>query len=66
MKPKLKYIGLSLLVGTVALVCAVSPAQTADKKPNVVMLMTDDTGWTDFGCYLGGAALIAGSLCRHG
>jgi arylsulfatase A-like enzyme len=21
------------------------------------MLMTDDTGWTDFGCYLGGAAL---------
>ena len=27
------------------------------KRPNVVMLMTDDTGWTDFGCYIGGAAL---------
>jgi arylsulfatase A-like enzyme len=27
------------------------------KKPNIVMLMQDDTGWTDFGAYLGGAAL---------
>ena len=29
----------------------------AAKKPNVVVLMQDDTGWTDFGAYLGGAAL---------
>src|SRR5271166_3062413 len=28
-----------------------------DVKPNVVMLMTDDTGWADFGCYGGGANL---------
>ncbi len=27
---------------------AASPA-LAQKKPNVVMLMTDDTGWGDFG-----------------
>lgn len=28
------------------------------KKPNIVMLMTDDTGWNDFGAYsLGGAGL---------
>jgi arylsulfatase len=26
-------------------------AQAKDKKPNIVMLMTDDTGWNDFGCY---------------
>ena len=32
-------------------------AQAADKKPNIVMLMQDDTGWFDFGCYGGGAAL---------
>jgi arylsulfatase len=29
----------------------------ADKKPNILMLMQDDTGWFDFGCYLGGRAL---------
>jgi arylsulfatase A-like enzyme len=34
-----------------------STAQAADKKPNVLILMTDDTGWGDFGCYNGGAAL---------
>ena len=33
-------------------------AQAADKKPNVVMLMTDDTGWNDFGCYSGGGASL--------
>ena len=36
---------------------AVGAAQAADKKPNVVMLMHDDTGWFDFGCYGGGASL---------
>ncbi len=34
-----------------------SAAQTAD-KPNVVMLMTDDTGWNDFGAYSGGGATL--------
>ena len=29
----------------------------AGKKPNILMLMTDDTGWNDFGCYGGGANL---------
>ena len=28
----------------------------ATKPPNIVMLMTDDTGWNDFGCYSGGGA----------
>ena len=32
-------------------------AQAQDKKPNILMLMEDDTGWSDFGCYLGGKAL---------
>jgi hypothetical protein len=27
---------------------AVTPA-AAQKKPNILMLMTDDTGWNDFG-----------------
>ena len=54
--------GLSLLTASTALgltSCATAqPAASSgggDKKPNVVMLMTDDTGWGDFGCYGGGA-----------
>ena len=32
-------------------------SQTPPKRPNVVVLMSDDTGWADLGAYLGGAAL---------
>jgi hypothetical protein len=31
-------------------------AQGQQKRPNIVMLMTDDTGWSDFGAYSGGGA----------
>ena len=34
-----------------------APAQAA-KRPNIVMLMTDDTGWLDFGAYTGGGAAL--------
>src|SRR5207245_20295 len=57
-KNKLFHYGLSLLAGMGALLCATSPAQAADKKPNIVMLMTDDTGWNDFGAYTGGGAAL--------
>src|SRR5271166_2024566 len=42
----------SFLVGVGA-----APAAAQDSKPNIVMLMTDDTGWGDFGAYGGGASL---------
>src|ERR1700721_1204895 len=28
------------------------------KRPNIVMLMTDDTGWNDFGAYSGGGVAL--------
>ena len=51
MKQKLSYNGLSLLMAAAALFGAVAPTQAQDKKPNIAMLITDDTGWNDFGCY---------------
>ena len=57
----IKY-GLTALSASAALgltSCATAqPAASGgggDKRPNIVMLMTDDTGWNDFGCYGGGA-----------
>src|SRR5437588_824995 len=28
-----------------------TPGAPGQKRPNIVMLMTDDTGWNDFSCY---------------
>ncbi len=45
----------------IAVLAAAAPLATADaqeKRPNVVMLMTDDTGWNDFGAYSGGGAAL--------
>ena len=39
-------------------VMAAGPATAQDKKPNIVMLMTDDTGWGDFGAYSGGGKAL--------
>jgi arylsulfatase len=37
---------------------ATSQARAADQRPNIVVLMTDDTGWSDFGAYTGGGAAL--------
>src|SRR6201982_2267603 len=46
-------VGALLTVGA----AQVDPAQ-AQQRPNIVMLMTDDTGWNDFGAYSGGGAAL--------
>src|SRR5262245_15061449 len=52
---------LTGLVGLAALAAAGMhmPAQAQEKRPNIVMLMTDDTGWNDFGAYTGGGAALS-------
>ena len=49
----------TLTVLTIGLaVAGVSQAQAQEKRPNIVMLMTDDTGWNDFGAYSNGGAAL--------
>ena len=50
---KFSLVGIALLA---LLALAAGPA-AAQKRPNVVMLMSDDVGWGDYGVYHGGAAL---------
>jgi hypothetical protein len=47
---------LAVGIAISALPLAATSAQ-AQQRPNIVMLMTDDTGWNDFGAYGGGANL---------
>ena len=52
--PRLGAFAAGLLLTTAAVS---GLAQAQEKRPNIVMLMTDDTGWNDFGAYGGGANL---------
>jgi hypothetical protein len=49
--------GLLASVAAIAVMNVPASAQQS-KRPNVVMLMTDDTGWNDFGAYSGGGKAL--------
>src|SRR5271156_4705734 len=50
-------VNVVLAAFLVVLVLTASPRASAqEQKPNIVMLMTDDTGWNDFGAYSNGGA----------
>jgi len=44
----------SLTVGLAAVAALSASAPNPPKRPNVVVIMTDDIGWGDLGCYGGG------------
>ncbi len=54
MKPHLITSGLSLLTASAALLCLALPAQAQSKKPNILFIVSDDTGYGDLGPYGGG------------
>ena len=58
MKQRQRTVVMIFAVLFVALAMVAGPAFAADKKPNIIMLMTDDTGWNDFGCYSGGGPAL--------
>src|SRR5436853_1289943 len=39
------------VLAAVALACAAPPAPAAAPRTNVVLILVDDMGWTDLGCY---------------
>jgi arylsulfatase len=50
MKRNIIHNSLSLLIAAAALF-ALTPAQAADKKPNILFIMGDDVGWFNVGPY---------------
>ncbi|MGA9567996.1 MAG: arylsulfatase [Candidatus Korobacteraceae bacterium] len=48
----------ALALSSFLLAGGATQAVAQNEKPNVVMLMTDDTGWNDFGAYSGGGATL--------
>src|SRR3954467_9630424 len=55
--PYRKKMFLAAMAMLAPLIIGAGPA-VAQKKPNIIMLMTDDTGWNDFGAYSGGGAAL--------
>src|ERR1035441_5654696 len=44
---------LIAVFAAITLICAVTPAQAADKKPNIIFILVDNVGWGNFGVYGG-------------
>jgi arylsulfatase A-like enzyme len=54
LRKRLLAHGLTVLAASAALIGAVAPSHAADKKPNILFIVSDDTGYGDLGPYGGG------------
>ena len=57
MKIIIQKVGVGVVALTAIATVVATPAY-AQKAPNIIMLMTDDTGWNDFGAYSGGGKAL--------
>jgi arylsulfatase A-like enzyme len=55
---KRRRLTITFFVGAIIALSAAHSTRADDKKPSIIMLMTDDTGWNDFGAYSGGGAAL--------
>ena len=56
-----RKLALGALAVSSIFTCGISDAHAqaaTAQRPNIVMLMTDDTGWNDFGAYSGGGMTL--------
>ena len=51
MRDKFLNYGLAVLTVAAVLMCAVVPAQAADKKPNILVIWGDDIGTHNISAY---------------
>jgi arylsulfatase len=49
-----RFLCLTGVSAALSLAALIAPAAAQDKKPNIIMLISDDTGWGDLGVYGGG------------
>ena len=54
---RLPLLAAGLLLSSAPLL-STTAAKAQEKRPNIVMLMTDDTGWNDFGAYSNGGKAL--------
>ena len=51
-------LAVLIAIGPMLTICGGTASAQSSQRPNIVMLMTDDTGWNDFGAYSNGGLTL--------